>query len=132
LLLPPFEIAVALSPKAEAKLAADRETVIVSASFSGARSQENLDNFDIMEALEAQGLDVELRQERVAKFAGLKIAKTLYDSLGEKDLMVLVNVYSGRRSSENNLLSCGIVQDRLAKLQGQRHTITGKLIYGDE
>jgi hypothetical protein len=41
---------------------------------------------------------------------------------------LLINVYSGRKSSPNNLLDCGIYEGSLAAIQGQSIPISCKLI----
>jgi hypothetical protein len=44
---------------------------------------------------------------------------------------VLVNVFSGRKSVENNLLDCGIVEDQISIVQNKRHVVECTLI-GDK
>lgn len=70
----------------------------------------------------------ELRSERVAKFEGIRFSKILYDSLVPKSMVVLINVYSGRRSTDVNLLDCGILQDSIHLVAGKRSLLKGKLI----
>jgi hypothetical protein len=41
---------------------------------------------------------------------------------------LLINVYSGRKSSPNNLLDCGIYEGSLQAVQGQSIPIPCKLI----
>jgi hypothetical protein len=41
---------------------------------------------------------------------------------------LLINVYSGRKSSPNNLLDCGIYEGALKAVQGQSIPISCKLI----
>jgi hypothetical protein len=41
---------------------------------------------------------------------------------------LLINVYSGRKSSPNNLLDCGIYEGPLAAIQGTSVPISCKLI----
>jgi hypothetical protein len=48
-----------------------------------------------------------------------------FDSQG---LQLLINVYSGRKSSPNNLLDCGIYEGALKAIQGQSIPISCKLI----
>lgn len=132
LIIPSFEIEVSLSPKAEAKLAADKETVIVSATFSGVpkdtTSQDYL-NFGDIDFLDS---DIELSSSRLAKFENIKFSKSLYDSLADKDIHLSIDVFSGRRSTKDNLIDCSGIQDKMSNIKGKRFTVTGKLIYGDD
>lgn len=131
-MIPRVTIALQLSPKAEAKLKATNETVIVAAFFSGTpkdtSSQEFLESGEIM----VKDQKIELTTSRLATFENLKFAKSTYNALADKDIRLLVNIYSGRRSSPDNLLNCSIVEGKMSDLRGKRLPISGKLIYGEE
>ena len=124
----PFEIEVSLSPKAEKKLKEEKETIIVAAFFTGepkdTTTREYKDNGEIF----VTSRKIELAELRKAKFEGIKFSKGLYDSLSSKDISLLINVFSGRRSTDNNLLSCGIIEQQMSKLKGTSYTIKGRLI----
>ncbi|MEZ0611856.1 hypothetical protein ACAW74_25310 [Fibrella sp. WM1] len=130
--IPPVTIAVQLSPKAEAKLKAHKETVIVAAFFSGTPKDTTSQEFLESGEMGVKDQKIELTTGRVATFEHLKFARKDYDALANKDIRLLVNVYSGRRSSPDNLLDCGIVEGPMSDLRGKRLPITGKLIYGDD
>ncbi|HEY5367506.1 MAG TPA: hypothetical protein VIJ75_00820 [Hanamia sp.] len=132
LIIPSFEIGVKLSSNAKAKLLEDKETIIVSASFMGVPKDTTSAAFLESGEIGIAGKDMELRNDDIAKFENIKFSKLLYDSLSDKDIQLLINVFSGRRSSTDNVLSCGIVQEKMSKVKGKKFTIDCKLIYGED
>lgn len=132
--IPSFEIELKLSEKAEEKLKNDNETVIVMAFFTGEPIENIPDKYKDkveMDELWLFSYSVELTDKRIAKFENLKFHKDLYDLLKDKDIRLLINVFSGRKSTDVNLLDCGILQDNISNIKGKRFTINGKLIYND-
>ena len=131
-IIPSFEIGVSLSPKAKQKIEKGKETIIVIAYFTGqpkdTTSEEYLKSGD-MGITSAQR---EIKDSAIAKFEGVKFSKALYDSLADKDIQLLINVVSGRKSTKDNLLNCDILEDKMSHIKGKRFTIKGKLIYGDD
>jgi len=129
LVIPAFEIKVSLSPKAEEKLKARKETIIVAAYFSGQPKDTTIAEFQESGAMSVAVSHTEIRNDSiVAKIEGAKFARSLYDSLADKDIQVLINVYSGRRSGPDNLLACDILDEKMSAAQGKQFTIKGKLI----
>lgn len=126
--IPSFEIELSLSDKAEEKLKAGKETVIVAAYFSGIPKDTTLKEYVKTGEFAIGSHEKELRSERVAKFEGVRFSRSLYDSLSPQSMVVLINVYSGRRSTSVNLLDCGILQDPVSLVKGKRSLIKGKLI----
>jgi|SRR6478736_6373027 len=128
MLLPPFEIEVTLSDLAKEKLNADKETIIVNAYVSG----EPKDSIDIqineMGLLNLAANEIELDKPGVAKFDKITISRKAYEALANKDFEILINIYSGRRSSEYNLLNAEILQEPLSAVAGKRHVLNAKLI----
>ena len=125
--IPDFEIEVAHSAASIEKLNDQGESVIVSANFSGEPS--NPKDGDEIGELQLAKKDIELApSERIARFSGLSFPKAYYDKLADKDFMLLINVVSGRKSSEDNLLNCGIVQLNVSKIGGQRFKVDCALI----
>ena len=124
--IPPFEIEVKLSDKAEKKLKDKKESVIVTAYFSGTPK----DSTKYMEDGEyAVGEhSIELTDSRIAKFRGVKISKAMYESLFDLDIQLLINVYSGRRSSKMNYLDVMTLQKPISEFRGQKFVLTGTLI----
>jgi len=132
--IPSFDIELKLSQKAEKKLKNDNESVIVMAYFSGDPIEnipnKYVDNVEMGE-LFLLSYPIELTDKRLAKFENIKFSLELYNLLANKDIRLLINVYSGRKSTNINLLDCGILQDSMSKIKGKRFTIKGKLIYND-
>ena len=137
--IPYFEVKLELSEKAEEKLKLDNESVIVMAWFTYYQKDKvypekykdkvDLDSGELM----LLSYRKELTSERLVKFENLKFPKDLYDLFGEnKDINLLINIFSGRKSSEYNLLRCDILQDSMSKIKGKRFTLKGKLIYNDD
>jgi hypothetical protein len=132
-LLPAFTVEVLLSPKAEELLQKSKETVIVMAYLSGEPKGKVPPKYQELtneiEGLSISNYPVELKgTERSARFSAIKVPKDLYNLLKDRDMELLINVFSGRKSSENNLLSCGIWQDKFSKIAGQTIEIKGQLI----
>ncbi|HEY2720198.1 MAG TPA: hypothetical protein VGI82_00650 [Chitinophagaceae bacterium] len=129
LVIPPFDIAIDLSPKASEKLKKIHETIIVAAYFSGIPKDTTTKEY-----LKSGGLGITTVQkelsgnDRTTKIEGGKFPKSLYDSLSDKDIQVLINVYSGRRSNPNNLLDCDILEEKMSAVKGKTFTLKGKLI----
>lgn len=126
--IPSFEIEIKLSNKAEEKLKKSKETIIVAAYFSGIPKDTTLKEYVKTGEYAIGSCEKELQNERIAKFEGIRFSRSLYDTLSAKSLVVLINVFSGRKSTKVNLLDCDILQDSISKIKGKRSVIKGKLI----
>ena len=58
----------------------------------------------------------------------VKLNQPMMKWLDSQGPQLLINVYSGRKSSPNNLLDCGIYEGSLQAIQGQSIPIACKLI----
>ena len=67
-----------------------------------------------------------------ARIDNLKYPREIFDQLADKDVDLSVNVFSGRKSSPDNLLDCEGLFDKVSKVANNRFTLKGKLIYGDD
>lgn len=125
--IPAFEIEVGHSPKAKKVLGDRKETTLVIAYFSGLpTNEEDSNETGMMHILEKE---IELTgNDNIARFAGLKFSKKMYGKLADKDIEVLINVVSGRKSSEDNLLDCGLVEKKVSELSGKRFKLECRLI----
>ena len=126
---PGFDVAVRLSPKAKAKLTAGSETVVVDASFIAGPRAGTPARF-IGEDGQVMGLGdqrMEVAPGATARFTHLLANK---DALAwvEGPPSVLINVYSGRKSSADNLLDCGIYEGPLSTIADSVVPIDCKLI----
>jgi len=127
-MIPEFEIEITLSSEAEQKLKESRESIIVQAYISGIPKKGADVQVTEMGELNLCAPRVELTKSRVARFKEVNIARSDYNALEDENFQVLINVFSGRRSSEANLLDCDILQEPISVVRGQRHVISGKLI----
>ena len=128
--IPFFEIEVQLSGAAEEKLKKDNESVIVAAYFSGYCEwdkipEEYQDYFGDGDLLVHR---IELTNKRIARFEHLELPQKLYDLLDDKDFRVLINIFSGRKSSESNILDCAVLSGPISKIKEKRFTLNGGLI----
>jgi hypothetical protein len=126
--VPWFEVEVKLSERAQKVLHERGETIIVVTYFSGIPRSDSPYKPSTMGDIYLGGERIELTEEGIARFENLTVPKKKIDALVDPDYQVLVNVVSGRRSDKNNLLWCGIVQDKISIVQKKRHLVRGKLI----
>jgi hypothetical protein len=133
ILVLPFEIAVNLSPKAKDKILKDHETIIVAVSFTGEPKASTPSDFFSEDGLFYVASErKEINYGQNAKFDQIKFSTKVYNELSDKDIDVTVNVYSGRKSSEYNLLNCELLYDKISHVVNKKFTLNGKLIYGDD
>ena len=121
--LPQFTVTTELSDRAAQRLVCAQETIVVSADFFG---------YPIAAArkLASPGLgELPVGQQRremkaagVAEFGNIPCDAATVRLLEGEDVKVLINVFSGRRSNEKNILDCDIFQDsvQLAAKEGVR------------
>lgn len=131
ILIPDFEIEVSLSPKAEKKLKEDNETVIVSAMFSGTPKDTLSNEYQFM-GISVKNYDIELTTQRIARFDKVRFHSSILNKLSDADIFLLINVFSGRRSSENNILDVEILEDKMSVVKGKKYILKGKLIGEDD
>lgn len=126
-----FEVNLTLTPRAVERLASTDERVTVSAMYYGLPVSDTAPGIDKeMEEVGLGGDDVEVMPENaVVKAPGTGFDATYIKSVkGEPE--VLVNVYSARKTHENNLLSCGIYQGPVTMAQKKPVDIQCDLIDG--
>ena len=128
LLIPSFKIEISLSRQANEKLARSKETIIVAAWFSGVPKDTTSKEYAESGEMFLASANAELSNSRVASFEGIKFSKAAYDSLADKNISVLINVVSGRRTTQDNLLDCNILSKKMSEVKGQKFVLTGKLI----
>jgi hypothetical protein len=124
-----FTVNVTYSQKAMDKLVASKETVIVVGYLYGfpkagtpKRDVDHVGQVDLGEVKQ------EIAPAATATFDRVKPDQALMKWVNNQGLQILINVYSGRKSSPNNLLDCGIYEGSLAAVQGQSIPISCKLI----
>jgi hypothetical protein len=126
---PGFVVDVTLSDKAKAKLISSKEALRVFGYYSGTPNQDALKKHLYEEGEVGLGnFDVEFPIGGSARIDKVTVKR---DALAQTDgntPIVLINVVSARKSSKNNLLDCGIFEDRLDKIQAGHIPIACKLI----
>jgi hypothetical protein len=128
---PAFDVAVSLTPKAAARLAHPHETLIVTAYVYGDANEKGRRlrlGDDLDQIAFGQEQDVELPTAGVAHVPGVRYDRRRLAYVEGGRLQVLVNVFSGRRSSKDNLLDCGIFQDTVEAAARAPIPIACKLI----
>jgi hypothetical protein len=126
--LPTFEIEVTLSDSAQKKMALNHETIIVKAYLSGQPKDSADVQLTELGELFLGTPQIELEKPGIARFDKVIISKKAYESLVDKNFEILINIFSGRRSSENNLLDAELLQGPVSDVVGKRHVLNVKLI----
>lgn len=130
--IPPFEVELSLSQRAEAKLKEGKETIIVRAFFTGQPIDTSSREFQKHGEIFITSSEKELFESRLAKFSGIRFSRKEYNTLSDKNISLTINVYSGRRFSQDNLLDVPAVFDSISNIEGRKFFLKGKLIYGDD
>lgn len=124
-----FTVTISYSQKAMDTLVAGKETVIVAGYLTASPIPGTPKQYvDRMGELGLGEVDREIAPGAVAAFDGVKPTPAMIKWVDSSGPQLLINVYSGRKSSPNNLLDCGIYQGSLAAVQGQSIPISCKLI----
>jgi hypothetical protein len=127
--VPGFTVTVTYSQKAMATLAAGKETVIVVGYLYGFPIQGTpKQDVDHIGQIDMGEVKKEIAPGAVAKFDSVKLIQPMIKWMDAQGPQLLINVYSGRKSSPNNLLDCGIYEGPLKAVQGQSTPISCKLI----
>jgi len=130
MVIPTFEIEIRTSAKAGRTLRTKKETVIVSAFFSGDPIDDKDRDDDGLMAI-SQATQELAGNTRVARFENLKFSRAAFNKLKDKDIELLINVYSGRKSSDDNLLSCSILHIKASQFGNKRFSLGCSLIEED-
>lgn len=106
-----FDVDVVLSDAAARRLGESRESVIVAAMYyAGGKAGIAPDVLDDIGLVDIGRAQIELAGQGRASFDGSAVLRERLEFI-EGAPQVNVNVYSGRRSSPDNLLDCGMFQD---------------------
>jgi len=125
-----FSIDLSLSPRAAAELASRNERITVSTSFMGeptrahrraaVQGEIGLGSDEVQIPGRSGSVVVSTRRLQRARLGWVR------------EPIALVNVFTSRLSGADNLLDCGIIQEPLRALVGQRRPISCKLIGEEE
>lgn len=130
----PFEVEVVLTPKARQKIIESKETIIVDVSILGvpipalaARLLSEDGEFHVASVRK------EIEYNQIARFDNIKFPRKYYNALEKKDVDVSISLYTGRKSSKMNLLSCRRpISEKVSKVVNQRLILNARLIWGDD
>jgi hypothetical protein len=127
--VPGFTVTITYSQKAMATLVAGKETVIVAGYLSGFPIKGTPKQYvGKMAQIDMGEVKDEVAPGAIAKFDRIKLNQAMMKWVDSQGPQLLINVYSGRKSSPNNLLDCGIYEGSLQAIQGQSIPISCKLI----
>jgi hypothetical protein len=131
-----FRVDVSFSEKAKKKLIESRETVIAIAYFTGTpRAEIPFKQYKQFASRPGpMGLgenEVEVLPGETVSFNDLKLKQNALPLIDSQGPQLLINVVSGRKSSKDNLLACGIFEGPLKAVEGTSIPIYCKLIRGE-
>ena len=135
-LLPGFAIQVNLDDAAKAKLIEMHETIIVAAYYGlypredAPAAYEKYVSEDGEFSLVNKNIEI-THDKPIAVFNEVTCPRELYDVLTEPDknkIKVLINIFSGRKASPNNILDCNILEEKLSDVTGKAHVLSCKLL----
>lgn len=121
--LPTFQLELKLSKLAERELKESKESIVVVAYVRG-----TLKNSDEKNEYKIGEYSVEVTSERIITLDEVYVSKKKYDRLEDPNFEVLINVFSGRKSSQFNILDVDILQEPIEKIKGKRHYLKGRLL----
>jgi hypothetical protein len=126
-----YTVAVTFSERAKKKLDETKESVIVANYFYGfpkpGTPRKYVSDMGEVGGL-ANDVDVEISPGETARIGRVKLKQDALARVDEKGAQVLINVFSGRKSSKNNLLACDIYEGSLKQISGTDKVIACKLI----
>jgi len=129
--VPSFSISVKISESARRRLEGMHESVLVIAYFDGdplpGQGQYNAPFRDVFLGSDEKLTDA----QNVATFDTTKISQSNWNKLADKNYYVTINVVSARKVSKNNLLTCGVPEDRLSTFAGKTTEVLCDLIGGE-
>jgi hypothetical protein len=126
---PGFRVNVKLSDKAMQKLVQSKETIIVAGYISGNPKKGAAKKYaDETGMINLGEIRCEIVPGESASFGEVKLPRELLAHTDGQDPGLNINVFSGRRSSVDNLLDCSFYEAGLKATQGRSIDITCKLI----
>ena len=133
---PAFAIDVKLDDAAKSKLTESNETIIVAAYLSFYEEQKSPKQYRDYVGEDGSFLVAEKRIELKhdmtrATFDQITCSREIFDIITDEDkakIEVLINIFSGRKAFQNNLLDCDILQEKINDVAGKSYTLACKLI----
>jgi len=110
-------------------LTASKETIIVAGYLVGDPKKQAAKKYiDEMGQVSLGTIKTEIQPGQVAHFGEVKMKKDALAQIDDNGPQLLINVYSGRKSSKDNLVDCGIYEGALKPVEGTTIPIACKLI----
>jgi uncharacterized protein YcfL len=127
---PEFGVSVRLSDAAKKKLNDSQETIIVAGDFTGHPKQGTERRYlDIKSGQVDLGrVEVEAHPDETATFNDLKLNADALGLIDARGPNILLSVFSGRKSSKDNLLDCEVYDGSLDSVHGRTIEIPCQLI----
>jgi hypothetical protein len=124
-----FDVEVSYSPAAIRELTRRKETTIVSSMvYGGPKAGTPAHLVSDMGEIVLGDAETEIKPGSIANFHSISLDDGALVYISETGPQLLINVVSGRRSSSDNLLDCGIYEGPLKQVQGRAIPISCKLI----
>lgn len=125
---PNFRVSVTLSDKARKTLTARKETIVVAAYFTGAAKLKTPTKYLFDQGrVSINESNIEIAPGDTAMFRPALLSPEALKWL-DGSVNLLINVFSGRKSSPDNLLECGIYEGTPESVAGKMIPINCKLI----
>lgn len=126
---PSFGVNVILSEQAKLKIEQAHESIRVFGYISGVpKSGVKKSEIDEMGMVLIFGLDMEKDHAGLFQFSNLELPAKKLKLVEGPDYEMLINVCSGRKSSPDNLLDCGVYQGNTRNVQSRTMDIHCRLI----
>ena len=125
-----FSVKVQLSDAATKKLIDSKETIIIAGDFTGHPKQGTQTRYlDIKSGdVVLGGVKQEIRPGQTAIFDQPNLNPDALAQIDSQSPHILMDVYSGRRSSKNNLLGCDVYDGSFESIRGRTIVIRCQLI----
>ncbi|HEV2133038.1 MAG TPA: hypothetical protein VGR47_02125 [Terracidiphilus sp.] len=129
--VPGFAVKVSFSKKANDELTSRSETVVVVGYLSGfpkLGTPKRLLDGQIKDTIWLGEVEGEFMPGSLTTFNRIKLDQSRLKWVDHRGPQLLINVFSGRKSSPDNLLSCDTYEGSLQSVQGRDVEIFCKLI----
>ncbi|HFK5593105.1 hypothetical protein [Elizabethkingia anophelis] len=126
-IIPNINLTILLSKDAVQKLQENKESVIASLLLYGSVDDEDTLPEEIREEVGPDGLKLgvfDMEEKSVTdlinfNFEKITVSKKLYEALSDKDISVNINVFSGRKHFEDNILNMESFDEKLSYINSK-------------
>jgi hypothetical protein len=126
--VPEFSLKIILSAQAEEKLRSLGESITAAAIFDGdGESYPGIDNAPFRDVYLGRA-EKEVDKNNIVEFKDVKVSAKGTKHLTDKNYYVTINVYSARKVLKNNILNCGVPEDRIQNIKGKTLDVGCSLI----